>query len=438
MVFVALFVTVILFGMVGITLSNLVLFPRLRLPPSPAQRNNDEKDILTQKQVSGIEALAGLSASRTDRLKARFQGEGILRREIRDDDEMLISILMPARNEAAVIGDTVRRMLAQTYPRFELLVLDDHSTDGTAEIARAAAGGDARLRVIAGEALPAGWGGKNWACHQLAGAAQGDWLLFTDADTLWAPDALAAVAAEVESTRADLLTVWPTQITVTWPERLVVPLMGLVIIGYLPIFMVHYTPWSPFAAAMGQCMLFRRTAYDAIGGHTAVKGEVLEDVALARRIKSARLRLRMADGNRLISCRMYNDWPGVRDGYAKNILSGYGSLPALALATIFHWLVFLWPWAWLVAGNWLLETGSWRLPVAASSFQLPAWPWWPALLAGGGIAIRAVTAWFTRQRVRDALLMPCSVLLMTVIAAKSAYWQIRYGGPVWKGRVIRQ
>lgn len=345
----------------------------------------------------------------------------------------VIPILIPARNEAAVIGNTVQRLLAQTYPNFELIVLDDHSDDGTAEVARAAAGGDARLRVIAGAALPAGWGGKNWACHQLTEAARGDWLLFTDADTIWAPDALAAVVAEAERARADLLTVWPTQITVTWPERLVVPLMAMVIIGYLPVFMVHYTPSSPFAAAMGQCMLFRRAAYNAIGGHAAVKGEVLEDVALARRIKSARRQLRMADGNRLISCRMYSDWPGVRDGYAKNILSGYGSLFALVLATIFHWLVFLFPWAWLIAG---LLIADCRLPIALCNLQFAAWPVWPLALVVVGIALRAVTAWFTRQRVRDALLMPVSVLFMTVIAAKSAYWQIRYGGPVWKGRVV--
>ncbi len=389
MVFAALFVTVVLFGMVGIMLSNLVLFPRLTRSQLPT---------------------------------SSFQ---------------LISILIPARNEAAVIGDTVRRMLAQTYPHFELIVLDDHSTDGTADLARAAAGGDARLRVIAGETLPAGWGGKNWACHQLAQAAQGDWLLFTDADTIWAPDALAALAAEAERSRADLLTVWPTQITVTWPERLVVPLMALVVIGYLPVFMVHYTPWSPFAAANGQCLFFRRTAYQAIGGHAALRGEVLEDVKFARRIKAARLRLRMADGNRLVACRMYSDWPSVRDGYAKNILSGYGgSIFFLSLAGVFHWLVFLGPWVWLVAGGWPLETGNWKLEAGGWQVALPGWPAWPALLAAAGVALRAVTAWFTRQRVRDALLMPVSVLLMTVVAAKSAYWQIRYGGPVWKGRVV--
>ena len=326
----------------------------------------------------------------------------------------------------------VRRLLAQSYSRFELIVLDDGSTDSTAAIARAAAGGDERLRVVTGAALPAGWGGKNWACHQLAQAAQGEWLLFTDADTIWAPDGLAALAAEMRRTRADLLTVWPTQVTVSWAERLVVPLMALVVIGYLPVLMTHYTPWASFAAATGQCMAFRRRAYDALGGHVALKGEVLEDVKFARRIKAHRLRLRMADGNRLIACRMYTGWPGVRDGYAKNILAGYGSLPVLALAAVFHWLVFLFPWVWLAAGdagNWKLEAGGW-------STVLPGWPVWPAALIALGIGLRAVTAGFTRQRVRDALLLPVSVGLMTVIVAKSAYWQIRFGGPVWKGRVV--
>lgn len=396
MMVVALLVTIALLGMAGITLGNLLMFPRLQLP------------------------------------RPRSRGHGEARR---GTDTPFISILIPARDEAAVIGETVRRILAQTYPRFELLLLDDHSIDGTAGIARASAGGDKRLRVLPGAPLPAGWGGKNWACHQLAEAAAGEWLLFTDADTVWAPDGLAAVVDEMARTRAALLTVWPTQITVTWPERLVVPLMALVVIGYLPVFMTHHTPWASFAAATGQCLLFRRSAYDATGGHAALRAAVLEDVKFARRIKAARLRLRMADGNRLVACRMYTGWPGVRDGYAKNILSGYGgSLFFLALATVFHWLVFLFPWAWLALGwlqaeSWTLAAGSWRL-------ELPGWLAWPLALAALGTGLRAASAWFTRQRTRDALLMPVSVALMTAIAARSAYWQIRFGGPVWKGRVV--
>lgn len=326
-----------------------------------------------------------------------------------------VSVLIPARDESAVIADTVKSWLSQTYPHFELILLDDHSSDGTADLARRAADGDPRVRILSGESLPAGWKGKNWACHQLSQAARGDILLFTDADVRWEPDALAALLAEMLRTRADLLTVWPTQVTRTWPERLVVPLMGFVIIGYLPVLTVHHIPWPVFAAAMGQCLAFRRDAYDRIGGHAAVRGALVEDMAFAYAIKRARLNLRAADGAGLISARMYRGWPEVRDGFAKNILGGHGdSLLFLAFSTLFHWSLFLFPWVWLFFD------------------PLPA-----ALLCILGLLIRALTAAVTRQRIMDSLFMPVSVLLMTVIAGRAAQWRFS-GGPRWKGRAYRR
>jgi chlorobactene glucosyltransferase len=329
----------------------------------------------------------------------------------------LVSILIPARNESAVIAETVTRLLRQSYLNFELLLLDDHSTDGTAHIAQQAAKGDYRLRVLQGAALPAGWLGKNWACQQLAQAAQGDILLFTDADTRWDPDGLAALIALQDRTQAALLTVWPTQTTVTWAERLVVPMMALAIIGYLPSLLVNRTRWSAFAAAMGQCMSFRRAAYEAVGGHQALKAEIVEDVAFARRIKQQGLRLWAADGNTLIGCRMYTDWASVRNGYAKNILRGHGdSVVFLGFSAVFHWSAFVLPWLWLLFG------GIERL--------------WAALLVGLSVGIRALTAATTRQRITDALFMPLSVLLMTIIALQAVYWRWRFGGPQWKGRTL--
>jgi chlorobactene glucosyltransferase len=187
--------------------------------------------------------------------------------------------------------------------------------------------------------------------------------------------------------------------------------------------LVHYTPWRLFAAANGQCLAFRRRAYERIGGHDSVKAEVLEDVALSRRVKAHGLRLWMVDGAGLINCRMYTDWPSVRDGFAKNILAGYGGWAIfLILAALFHWLVFLMPWVWLVWGG----LGG----------TLPLWPAWPLLLIGLGVGLRMVTAITTRQRPFEALLMPLSVLLMTWIAGLALWWQWRYGGPHWKGRRI--
>lgn len=331
-----------------------------------------------------------------------------------------VSLLAPARNEAPAIASTVAGLLAQDYPRFELLILDDHSEDGTAAIAQAASRGDPRFRLLAGADLPPGWLGKNWACQQLGQAARGDLLVFTDADVRWQPEALAALVRLGERESADLLTIWPTQQTETWAERLVVPLMALVVLAYLPLPLVHHTRFAAFAAANGQCLAFRRRAYDQVGGHAAVRNQIVEDIVFARRIKGQGLRLRMADGNHLIACRMYDGWPSVRDGYAKNILAGYGGhVWALVLAALFHWFVFLGPWLWLAAA---LVAGG---PVV-----------WPAALAALTIAVRGLTAVLSRQRAGDALLMPVSVLLMTAIAARALWWRWRYGGPTWKGRLL--
>ncbi|MEM6530307.1 MAG: glycosyltransferase family 2 protein, partial [Chloroflexota bacterium] len=194
----------------------------------------------------------------------------------------LISVLIPARNEADVIARTISNLLAQTYTNYEIVLLDDNSTDGTSQQAIQAANGDTRLRIISGKPLPDGWAGKNWACHQLSEAAQGEWLIFTDADVQWNPIALQSVVDMVADSRADMLTVWSTQETHTWGERLVVPLMAFVILGYLPHLSVHHIPWAVFGVANGQCMVFRRKAYEQIGGHAAVSDEIVEDIRLAQ------------------------------------------------------------------------------------------------------------------------------------------------------------
>ncbi|MCB9008970.1 MAG: glycosyltransferase [Ardenticatenaceae bacterium] len=325
-----------------------------------------------------------------------------------------LSILIPARNEAAVIAQTVKTLLAQTYANFELILLDDQSEDGTETIAAQAAGDDSRFRLLAGRPLPPGWLGKNWACHQLSQAATGEWLLFADADVRWTAVAVSSLLAEAQKQQADLLAIWPTQQTKSWAERLVVPLLGFVILCYLPILPVHYTRWAAFSAANGQCLLFRRTAYDRIGGHAAVRHNVIEDIALAKQIKRAQLRLRLADANRLVSCRMYQTWAEVRAGFAKNILAGHGnSLLFLLLSTVFHWLVFVLPWLWF-------------------ALTLDAWP---LILLVGGVLLRLGTAVFTRQRPRDAIFMPISVLLMSWIAIQAIWWRYR-GTTEWKGRIL--
>ena len=326
-----------------------------------------------------------------------------------------IPVLMPARNEADKIAATVRAVLAQNYPDFEVILLDDHSTDETARLAREAAHGNARFRLLRGEPLPAGWLGKNWACQQLAQKASGEWLFFLDADVRLAPGALRSIAAACEESQADLLSIFPRQTTKTLGEKLVVPLINYAVLAYLPVLAAHHAPYASLSAANGQALLFRRTAYERIGGHAAVRDTIIEDMAMARKIKAAGLKLRLVEGGDLISCRMYENWAQVRDGFAKNILAGYGNSPLYLLAsTLFHWLLFIVPWGW-----WLLG-GDWR-----------------ALGLGlGGMLVRAVTARFSQENLLHAVLMPLSVLAMTRIAAQALFW--RYAGKgQWKGRRIQ-
>lgn len=336
------------------------------------------------------------------------------------DIDLKTSILIPARDEVGSIGKTVMSLLRQSYSRFELLILDDHSQDGTEGAARVASQGDGRLRILPGRPIPRGWLAKNWACHQLATQANGDILIFTDADVQWQRPALSALLSEFMRGNADMLAVMPTQKTETWTERLCVPLMALALHAYLPAFAVHSTSAPLLAAANGQCIAFSRAAYDRLGGHTSVRRNILDDIGLARQAKRAGLQLRLVEADGLISCRMYRDWRTVREGYAKNILAGFGGVTGLLAATFFHWLVFLAPWVLLGLGF--------------AGADVPGHPFWPGLLILAGFSLRGLTAWRTGQRVFDALLLPISVLLMSVVAAQSLWWHFRYGGPLWKGR----
>lgn len=336
-------------------------------------------------------------------------------REGRPQNNPLVSLLIPARNEAGIIADSIRHLLAQDYPHYEIILLDDHSSDGTSELAQTEAKGDSCLRILSGAPLPDGWLGKNWACQQLGVAAQGEILIFTDADVRWQADALSRLMAAQEKHQAAMLTVWPTQITRTWSERLCVPLLALAIMAYLPELLVRFAPFSAFAAANGQCLAFQREAYRTIGRHDRVKANIVEDVALARGIKAAGYKLVMLDGGGAISCRMYENWAGVRAGFAKNILAGHGNQPLfLLVSTLFHWAVFVLPWLGLIFGG---------ISVL-----------WALCLILLGVGVRMLSAAVTRQRLLDALMMPLSVLLMTIIAGQALWWRWRYGGPQWKGR----
>ncbi len=324
-----------------------------------------------------------------------------------------VSLLVPARDERDTLPQTLPGFLSQGAD--ELLVLDDGSSDGTGAYLRAAASAQSTapagtaplLRVLDGAALPVGWSGKNWACHQLAEAARGELLVFTDADVRWEPGALDAVRSALAEHDGDLLTCWPRQRCHGLGERLLVPLVDMLLLCTLPAPLAR-RPWPPSATgANGQLMAWTRSAYERFGGHAAVRAEVLEDVRLAQRVKRHGGRVVLTLGRELVSTRMYRGYRAAVRGFAKNVLAAAGSAPALV-------------------GVWLLNVLTYSL---AWPFALFDARWWPIVVAGVGL--RALTNATAGRGVAEALLQPLSPLALAPVVALALRWR---GGYVWRGR----
>ena len=343
-----------------------------------------------------------------------------------------VSILVPARDEERSIGECVASLLGQDYPDFEVLVLDDASNDGTAGIVRGLMGADARHRLITGEGLPEGWTGKNWACHQLSQVATGEWLLFTDADTVHGAGAVSAAVGMAVGTRADLFSAWPRLITVTLGEKVVIPVLHIMALGWFPITLLRLIQERPglarrmparllraWGGANGQLMLFRREGYGRIGGHAGVRDHIVEDVALgrevARRIAEG-MRLVNCDGSRMVDCRMYRSFREVCDGFTKNARAAFeGSLATWCVVGGVQFTAFFLPFL-------LLATPSqWRLA---------------AVEVGLIYAIRMILTARMRTSWAGCALHPVGQCLAMAIAIRS--W-IKTSGPgvEWKGRIYR-
>lgn len=287
----------------------------------------------------------------------------------------LVSVCIPARNEEDTIGRCVRSTLEQTYPQLEVLVLDDGSEDRTAHILDGLRREfPERLTTLRGKPLPEGWHGKNWACQQLAEASSGEILLFLDADTRLAPGALTRTVRTMARGTLDMITVWPQQEMDHFWARRVIPIIYHALLTHLPVRYVRRDPrWLPralrpafrsfFAAACGQFLAFRREAYEGIGGHASVRDEIVEDVALSRRIKREGYRLDMFNGVDAVACRMYAGPRDMWEGFRKNFLAGFGGNVVL-FAAVALWNAAAWilPWAGLA---WGLLGGD--LPVALVS-----------------------------------------------------------------------
>ena len=338
-----------------------------------------------------------------------------------------VSVLVPARNEEKRIGPLLEGLARQDYPSFEVRVLDDQSTDGTLNLLKRHAQSNKRLKILRGKPLPEGWRGKPWACRQLAQGAKGEWLLFLDADTWHTPDMLKRSVQAAEEHRVDFLSLLTRQVTRTWLESLVIPVM---IFNFLVAFPMKWAlkPGSPFAKWMGfsgQFILAKRKSYEALGGHSAVKNEIVEDLKFGSLAAQAGYPTILLDGSDIALARMYTNAGEVWEGFTKNFF------PAAGFSV----------WKWAVIEAAFLVNGV--LPFAFLKTAAVGWIHWGPL-AYAALAL-SLALWLIRadQAVRygfskwSVIFHPWGVIFFVLIGMNSMAAYVFGKGGEWKGRTLR-
>jgi chlorobactene glucosyltransferase len=341
----------------------------------------------------------------------------------------LISVIIPARNEQRNIHRCIQALLSQTYPNYEIIVVDDHSTDETPQILSELTRTIPRLRVIQGSELPPGWAGKPHALVQGSAEAQGEWLCFMDADTFAEPGLLMSTYRAAINSQADMFSILTDQELGSFWERTVLPLVFLGLSYGFPAERVN-DPTKPDAIANGQFILIKRSVYARVGGHTAVKDRIDEDKAIAVVVKHAGYRLVVADGRKVATTRMYTSLAEMWEGWTKNIYLGLRDRPGLLLFGILIGLVVsvVLP-VWLVGGlAWLAISGRFAAGVvAAEAIVLWGYLLWKRVQASHAFSISS----------GYALTFPLGALIFTAMMVASAYDVLSGHGVVWKGRRYR-
>ncbi|GAA1627775.1 glycosyltransferase [Actinoplanes couchii] len=316
-----------------------------------------------------------------------------------------VAVLLPLRNEATRVTPCLQSLLAQRgTPNLTIHVLDDNSTDGTARVVEEIAGD--RVTLLRGAPPLDGWLGKPNACRQLADDATGaDVLVFVDADVVLEPDAIAGAVDLLRAQRFTLLSPYPK---IVGSGRLVQPLLQWSWLTFLPLRGMERSPRPSLAAAGGQWLVLDRAGYQRAGGHAAVRDDVLEDIGLARAVKRSGGRIALADGSHLATCRMYDSWRDLADGYGKSLWASFGS--AFGAASVVGLLLLLY------VAPLLFPT------IALSAYLL-------------GVAGRAVSAAATGGRILDSLAHPLSVVLFAWLVARS-FHRRRRNLLTWRGRPV--
>lgn len=242
----------------------------------------------------------------------------------RDYDD-LVSILIPARDEEHNILHLLKSIRDQDYQHYEVIVLDDHSSDKTYEICKKFASSDQRFRVVPGKELPKDWLGKNYACYQLAEESKGKYLMFLDADETIADGLVNNTIHRMKFYRLDLLSLFTNQVMISWGERMIVPLMHFILLNLLPLRLVRLSKNPVFSAASGQFMLFSAAIYKENQWHERVRNKVVEDIEIMRSVKALGFRGEALLANGYIFCRMYTNFTSAFQGFSKNLLAGFNN-----------------------------------------------------------------------------------------------------------------
>jgi hypothetical protein len=335
-----------------------------------------------------------------------------------------LTVCIPARNEAHQIVACVRAALAQDHPDLDVLVVDDCSTDGTGDVVRAL--NDTRVRVVTNTPPPPGWAGKPWACRRAASEADGAHLLFVDADVELAPWAARRAAEVLIDRRLALLSLFGSWRLETFWERVAIPVIGWFIRGATDVGAVN-TPGRPEAFANGQFILVDRAAYESIGGHGAVKGEVLDDVRLARAVKQRGHAIGLYAAPDAFRVRLYRNLGEIVAGYGKNLYEGMDRRPVVALGALFAIFVSaVLPWV-------VLALAIVAPPAVLTGLRAPAlWVAWMAAVCALPVVFRwrveradGRAGWLALTHPLGNLVL-AAVLLRAVFAVRTT----------WKGRVF--
>ena len=345
-----------------------------------------------------------------------------LRRQNEPMNYPSVSILVPARDEEKRISKCIRSLLGQDYPNYEVIVLDDESSDDTANILQRIGIDYPRLKVLAGTSPPEGFTGKNWACAQLVQHAQGELLLFTDADTIFQPQALKEIVRAMLGEQADLITGYPRQLMESWGEHLLIPFFLWAVLCFTPLWLAYRLRIPSLSTAVGQMMLFRLAAYHRIGGHAALGDVIVEDIALAKNINRAGLRWRVVNITDLISCRMYLGSQEAFNGFAKNLFATFDFRLGEFL------FVYLWLGALFLEPLIILAAKLFGITPTASYFEL-------AICIGLSVLVWCIPYWELRLPLILGIFYPITMIANGGAAFSSLILNLT-GRLSWKGRPI--